>query len=68
MTPSELSALREELRTQDNRFTADPLFVVFEEHRVYGVGPEYTDDFEWFQADDHFRLPPTLMKSKSLRG
>ena len=53
MTPSELSALREELRTQDNRFTADPLFVVFEEHRVYGVGPEYTDDFEWFQADDH---------------
>ena len=53
MTPSELSALREELRTQDNRFTADPLFVVFGEHRVGWVGPEYTDDFEWFQADDH---------------
>ena len=53
MTTEQLAALRTELRTQDNKFTADPLFVVFEEHRVYGVGPEYTDDFEWLQEDDH---------------
>jgi len=53
MTTSELAALGDKLRTQDNLHTSDPLFVVFEEHRVYGVGPEYTDDFEWFQEDDH---------------
>jgi hypothetical protein len=53
MTTEQLDALRMKLRTQDNAFTAEPLFVVFEEHRVYGIEPQYTDDFEWFQADDH---------------
>lgn len=53
MTSEQLAALREELRTQDNAITADPLFVVFQQQRVYGVGDDYTDDFEWVEVDDH---------------
>ena len=53
MTDEQLAALREELRTQDNAITAEPLFVVYQEQRIYGVCDDYTDDFEWVDEDDH---------------
>ncbi len=37
MTIEQLAALSTELRTQDNAITADPLFVVFQEEKIYGV-------------------------------
>ena len=53
MTTEQLAALREELRTQDNAITADPLFVVFQEERIYGVSQDYrTDGYEWVSEDD----------------
>ena len=53
MTPDQLSALRIELQTQDNAITADPLFVVFQEERIYGVSQDYqTDGYEWVGEDD----------------
>ena len=53
MTPEQLTALREELRTQDNAVTADPLFVVFQEERIYGVSQDYqTNGYTWVGADD----------------
>ena len=53
MTTEQLEALRTELRTQDNAITADPLFVVFQEERVYGVSQDYqTNGYTWVGVDD----------------
>lgn len=42
----EMAQIGERLRTQDNRITADPIFLVEQEQRVYGIDQNYTDDFE----------------------
>lgn len=42
----DLVSIGERLRTQDNRITADPIFLVQQQRRVYGVDHHYTDDFE----------------------
>ena len=42
----DLAEIGERLRTQDNRITAQPIFLVEQEQRVYGVDHHYTDDFE----------------------
>lgn len=53
MTTEQLAALREELRTQDNAITADPLFVVLQEERIYGVSQDYqTNGYTWVGEDD----------------
>mgnify|MGYP000325927090 FL=1 len=53
MTPEQLSELRTELQTQDNAITADPLFVVFQEERIYGVSQDYqTNGYMWVGEDD----------------
>ena len=53
MTSDELDALSTELRTQDNAITADPLFVVFQEERIYGVSRYYRNNgFTWVCVDD----------------
>ncbi len=53
MTPEQLSELRTELQTQDNAITADPLFVVFQEERIYGVSQDYqTNGYTWVGEDD----------------
>lgn len=53
MTPEQLFAIRNELQTQDNAITADPLFVVFQEERIYGVSQDYqTNGYTWVGEDD----------------
>jgi hypothetical protein len=53
MTTEQLAELSTELRTQDNAITADPLFVVFQEERIYGVSQNYqTNGFTWVGVDD----------------
>lgn len=39
------------IRTQDNRITADPLFVVEREEKVCGVNANYSDGYDWFNSD-----------------
>ncbi len=43
--------LGEKIRTQDNLATAEPVFVVYDKHRVIGVGKNYTETFMWVDAD-----------------
>ena len=53
MTAEQLAALSTELRTQDNAITADPLFVVLQEARIYGVSQDYqTNGYTWVGVDD----------------
>lgn len=41
------------IRTQDNRCTSDPLFIVQQKKRIYGMDRNYFDDYEWLREDDH---------------
>lgn len=42
------------MRGQDNRITAEPIFVVQQRRRIYGLDPDYTDDVCWCRSDDEF--------------
>ena len=46
-----LAALREELRTQDNAITADPLFVVYDKQRIYGLDSDHAEHYCWLYPD-----------------
>lgn len=50
--PSWFLELTHLLQTQDNRITADPLFCVQQERRVWGMDSSYSDEFEWALKDD----------------
>ncbi|RTL06363.1 hypothetical protein EKK58_05275 [Candidatus Dependentiae bacterium] len=45
------------LRTQDNRCTDAPIFIVEQKHRIYGVDPDYSDDHVvvWIDTDNDYR-------------
>lgn len=45
--PPEIAAIGHLIRTQDNRATDAPLFIVQEQKRVYGFDPAYSDKFVW---------------------
>jgi hypothetical protein len=40
------------LRTQDNRATAHPVYLVQQLSRQYGIDPDYSDDTVWISAED----------------
>ena len=46
----DLQAIGERIRTQDNRATSAPLFIVQEKKRLYGIDSNYTDDFVWIHT------------------
>lgn len=46
-----LARIGDLLRTQDNRITNAPIFVVQQKRRIYGISREYTDDFEVITGD-----------------
>lgn len=48
MTIAEIGAL---LKTQDNRITADPIFMVQQRFRVHGMDSDYTENYEWRDID-----------------
>lgn len=54
--PQELRDMAPLIRTQDNAITADPLFVIYEKERVYGMDPEHSDEFNtlWINADGDY--------------
>ena len=50
MNNEQITKLREELKTQDNLATANPLFVVYEWERV-PTDSEYSDEYEYVDTD-----------------
>lgn len=48
--PEEFFAIAENLRTQDNAITADPIFMVQRLERTYGFDPAYCE--EWMLRDN----------------
>ena len=49
----QLKAIQHELKTQDNRCTADPIFLVEECERITGMDSEYVDDYVWYDLENH---------------
>jgi hypothetical protein len=47
-----LPEIGERLRTQDNRITADPIFLVEEKKRVYGIDTDYDPEIAWMWPDE----------------
>ena len=54
--PFEFRVLAEQMRTQDNACTADPIFIVYEKKRIYGMDTDYADEnIVWINADSDYR-------------
>lgn len=48
-----LAAIGERIRTQDNRITEQPIFVVRQKYRIYGVDPDHEDHtVVWIDEDN----------------
>jgi hypothetical protein len=45
-----LKQMGHEVRTQDNRITAEPIFVVQQKRRIYGMDPELGVSFEYLNS------------------
>lgn len=53
--PYEFRVMAEQMRTQDNAATANPLFVVYEIDRIYGMDTDYADDnIVWVDAENDY--------------
>ena len=53
MTNEELADLAHQLRTQDNRMTAEPLFLVMRKRRIYGLDLGFCDQSTWLHVDGY---------------
>jgi len=49
--PDRIAEIGHLIRTQDNRCTAEPLFIVQEQKRTYGFDPAYSDKTVWIGSD-----------------
>ena len=52
MTPSELAALGDKVRNQDNLATEHPLYVVYDRERIMGLDSEHAEKFVWVAYTD----------------
>ena len=60
LVSSELLAISERLKTQDNRITQNPMFCVQEKRRIVGMDASYSENTVWIdtQSGDGEEVPP----------
>jgi hypothetical protein len=46
-----VAAIGERIRTEDNRATSHPIFLVESRDRIYGIGIDYATQFAWIDED-----------------
>lgn len=49
-----LAAIGELIRTQDNRITDSPIFIVQQRRRIYGIEDGYCENFVWIDGDNSY--------------
>jgi len=56
MTPEQLKELAHELNIQDNRCTSNPLYVVQQKRRIYGLDTDYCEQviYQWKDDPEYF--------------
>ena len=47
-----INEIGELIRTQDNRITDQPMFIVQQEELDYGYSSEYAEDYHWSNSDE----------------
>lgn len=52
MIPDRIAEIGNLLRTQDNRITDAPLFIVQEQRRTYGFDTAYSEDIVWLDSEN----------------
>jgi len=57
-----LQEIGELIRTQDNRITDQPMFIVQEKVRIYGFDPLYADDYEWVDEGGELAEPEQVVE------
>lgn len=50
----DLQAIAHELRTQDNQYTADPIFIVQKFERTHGFDPDYCEDTVFLECEHEY--------------
>lgn len=51
------------IHAQNNRATSDPLFIVQQRKRIWGMDSEYSDDYEWVDEDDHEVVADAIIRA-----
>ena len=51
MTPEEAKILKNEMNTQDVLATSHPLYCVFEKDIVWGMDPDFSDQYKWLDVE-----------------
>ena len=49
---NKLREIGQEINTQNNRATSDPIFMVQQEVVQYGLDPDYAEDMVWFDTNE----------------
>lgn len=49
-----IAAIGELIRTQDNRITDSPIFIVQQRRRIYGIEDGYCENFVWIDGDNSY--------------
>lgn len=60
------SETQKQLNDQDNAITADPLFIVQQRNRVYGIDLEYAPEAAWFYTEDSEYEEATPLEARVL--
>jgi len=47
----EIEKIGELIKTQDNRITDQPIFIVQQKHREWGYDSAYCDDYKWLETE-----------------
>jgi len=53
-----LLELKNNLLTQDNRFTRDPFYIIKDIEKIYGIDGDYSTDYSWVSEDGDTELDP----------
>ena len=59
---ADMAAIGQLIRTQDNRITADPFFIVQERQRVYGMDTAYDPEIAWLHGDESIEVDAAKAK------
>ncbi len=61
-----LTSLANRMRSQDSDYTVNPLFVVYNERKIYGMDPEFCHDYDWIGEDSGDYTVADARKVKAL--
>jgi len=57
----QLMKISHELNTQDNRVTADPIWIIFDKQKI-PTSDEYSDNYYWYDSVNHCKLTEEQIK------